>query len=252
MSLDQTKPQHQAHPKPLVFSIGLAMNDQMRRERLLALVEREFGGDKGRLTRVLTSRGMTKGRVSQLFDERQPFGERAAENLARKLGKVADYFTYPSFEDRGSSASEPPAFYRASPQGQGGRLKVTEVLRAAPDGRLMSHESGAALGFVELFELAPGAVAFRVRGDGLAPAIEDGEFLIVTPGAGCSPGQKIILELVDGSRLCKRLLFQRDDAVVVSDLASRQQATLQASEVRTMSPVRAVYSADHWRPPTDA
>lgn len=34
----------------------------------------------------------TKGRVSQLFDERQPFGERAASSLAQRLGLPADYF----------------------------------------------------------------------------------------------------------------------------------------------------------------
>lgn len=36
--------------------------------------------------------GLTHGRVSQLFDERQPFGEAAARNLAERLGLAPDYF----------------------------------------------------------------------------------------------------------------------------------------------------------------
>lgn len=34
----------------------------------------------------------TKGRVSQFFDENQPFGERAAKSIAQRLGLPEDFF----------------------------------------------------------------------------------------------------------------------------------------------------------------
>jgi hypothetical protein len=47
---------------------------------------------KGSREVLMKRTGLTKGRVSQLFDENQPFGELAARNLAEKLGLASDYF----------------------------------------------------------------------------------------------------------------------------------------------------------------
>lgn len=49
--------------------------------------------------------GLTKGRVSQLFDESQPFGELAARNLAEKLGLAQDYFERPVTAAGGNTLS---------------------------------------------------------------------------------------------------------------------------------------------------
>lgn len=37
---------------------------------------------------------LTKGRVTQLFDETEPFGERAAKSLGERFGLGADYFLH--------------------------------------------------------------------------------------------------------------------------------------------------------------
>ena len=67
------------------------MADQDRRRRLVAYLERKLGGDRS----VLIKRsGLTQGRISQLFDPRQSFGERSASGLATRLGLPADYFEH--------------------------------------------------------------------------------------------------------------------------------------------------------------
>lgn len=66
------------------------MRDATRRRRFIAwFQEKPCKGDREKLI-ALT--GYTKGRISQLFDENQPFGERAASNLAEKLNLRPDYF----------------------------------------------------------------------------------------------------------------------------------------------------------------
>lgn len=61
-----------------------------RRARFIAYFQ---GGPlKGSREKLMQRTGLTKGRVSQLFDEGQPFGELAARNLAEKLGLAPDHF----------------------------------------------------------------------------------------------------------------------------------------------------------------
>lgn len=65
------------------------MRDDERRQRFVDYFQRELKGDRARL---MAKTGLTKGRVSQLFKEDQPFGEKAAAALAEKLGLPGDYF----------------------------------------------------------------------------------------------------------------------------------------------------------------
>lgn len=82
-----------------MFSIPFAMRDDRRRARFVAWFLQTYKEDsafaRARFMADSARRGdpaYTKGRVSQLFDERQPFGERAAASLAQRFGLPADYF----------------------------------------------------------------------------------------------------------------------------------------------------------------
>lgn len=64
--------------------------DSERRARFVAWFEGPpLRGDRDRLMKLT---GYTKGRVSQFFDEKQPFGQVAARNLAIKVGLPPDAF----------------------------------------------------------------------------------------------------------------------------------------------------------------
>jgi hypothetical protein len=102
-SLEHSKPFGQAFPKPKVFSIGLMEN--RRRDRFIAY----FNGPplKGDRELLIRKSGYTKGRISQFFDDEQPFGERAARALAERLGLSPDYF-----ERDPAQAPKPAMAYR--------------------------------------------------------------------------------------------------------------------------------------------
>lgn len=77
------------------------MRDDQRRARFIAWFLKTYGEDsaiaRARFMADSARRGeqaYTKGRVSQLFDERQPFGERAASSLAQRFGLPADHFEH--------------------------------------------------------------------------------------------------------------------------------------------------------------
>ena len=61
----------------------------LRRSKLQHLLASRFAGDRGRF---LTASGLTKGRLSQLLDPEQPFGDNAARNLEERLHLPEGYF----------------------------------------------------------------------------------------------------------------------------------------------------------------
>ena len=61
----------------------------LRRRKLQDLLSRQFKGDRGAF---LKASGLTKGRLSQLLDPSQPFGDVAARNLEERLHLDAGYF----------------------------------------------------------------------------------------------------------------------------------------------------------------
>jgi len=61
----------------------------LRRSKLRHLLEVQFKGDMGAF---LKKSGLTKGRLSQLLDPSEPFGDVAARNLAERLQLPPGYF----------------------------------------------------------------------------------------------------------------------------------------------------------------
>lgn len=61
----------------------------LRRYKLQHLLATRFGGSRGAF---LSESGLTKGRLTQLLDPNQPFGDVAARNLEDRLQLEPGYF----------------------------------------------------------------------------------------------------------------------------------------------------------------
>lgn len=61
----------------------------LRRHKLRALLEHQLKGDRGAF---LKKSGLTKGRLTQLLDPSEPFGDVAARNLEVRLSLDPGYF----------------------------------------------------------------------------------------------------------------------------------------------------------------
>lgn len=75
-----------------------------RRAALRQYLAERLRGDRATLIR---RSGLTKGRIAQLLGDEGPFGERAARDLAVRLGLPANYF------DRAADGPEAPPLDRA-------------------------------------------------------------------------------------------------------------------------------------------
>lgn len=84
------------------------MSDATRRATFLAYFNDALKGDRELLTKRTR---LSKGRITQIFDEREPFGERAAINLAKRLRLEADHFLRGVLPD----SADGPAKVEAAP-----------------------------------------------------------------------------------------------------------------------------------------
>ena len=103
-SLDDSKPNRQGFSKPWVFMLSLTMDDltQHRKKRLEMLIASPpYNGDR---TAFIKKAQLSKGRISQLLDSNESFGERSARALAERL-ELSD----PRWFDKGTLA-EPVAW----------------------------------------------------------------------------------------------------------------------------------------------
>lgn len=127
-SLGQPKPNWQVEAKRLRFSIRLPMKDAERRARFVAWFERVLKNNRAELMRRT---GLTKGRVAQLVDSNQPFGERAAARLAIKLRLPEDYFERAD-EDKQAPPPPPTGFADRRRPPSESEWAMLEAIRAFP------------------------------------------------------------------------------------------------------------------------
>lgn len=162
-----------------------------------------MSGDREALIR---KSGLTKGRISQLLDPGQQFGERAARSLAQNLGLPAEFFNTE----------------RTAPNANTEQVKI---LGAVP--LISSVQAGA---WSEVFDpFAPGVAeewlpcpvrhgprtyAVKVRGESMRnpdgrPSYNDGDILFVDPDRSANHGDRVIVRLDDQAEATfKQLLIE--------------------------------------------
>jgi hypothetical protein len=135
------------------------MNDARRRSSFIAYFEKELKGDRARL---MKKTGLTKGRVAQFFDEKQPFGERAARNLATSLHLDPDYFLRDPVQPASTARPQAESFaqdsvlseeerllidaFRMFPHEEHDRRTVTELMMMAKAVRQQTEKALARVG----------------------------------------------------------------------------------------------------------
>jgi hypothetical protein len=148
------------------------MSDATRRTVLLRYLRDTLKGDRAML---IAKSKLTKGRITQLLDPNEPFGEKAGRSLALKLGLPGDYFDR-SEPRHGTAMKETP--HLGLPDDQRRLLRLWEPL--------FEDEKQA---FLEQLEVAHGNALKRIeeiRRRGLDKYVPDGE----VPGAFTRPAQR--------------------------------------------------------------
>lgn len=122
------------------------MKDARRRDRFLAWFLATYREDSAAArSRFMADSARTgepaytKGRVSQLFDHRQPFGERAAENVAQRFGLPLDYF------ERADGVSAPPPDLRVVSAADWDLLQEVKLVMSDNELERLHHQAALLL-----------------------------------------------------------------------------------------------------------
>ena len=180
---------------------------QHRKARLRTLIDSPaYGGSQASFAKAA---GLTEGRVSQLLDPNQSFGERAARNIASELRLADRYFE----EGFGFSSAmqvqsnvEPALELKKSR-----RVPITGSVRGGDDGYLVQDTTPD--GWVEYWTGDPQAYALRIKGDSMHPRYRAGEFVVVTPSIEAQPGRDVVVKLHNGKCLLKEFNWIRGDEI---------------------------------------
>lgn len=109
--------------------------DAARRRRFKAWYAKTYGSKSDprasfiRDSALTTGSPLSKGRVTQLFDEDEPFGEKAATALARRLGLDPDVFLK---DDEQGPPPKPPADFSDPEPGDSGFAQLARDLPLIP------------------------------------------------------------------------------------------------------------------------
>ena len=68
------------------------------------------------------------------------------------------------------------------------------------------------------------------------------------PNGTVSPGEYVLVALVDGRKMVKELLFQRADSIALISVNGDRRLTLDATQVEFVQPVAAIVPPSKWRP----
>lgn len=143
-SLDSSGLGCQAFSRPGPFSIGSTVKEH-RRARFQELLDSRFRGDRKALMRAT---GLTKGRVSQLLDPNEPFGDNAAQRLVEKLSLPENYFDVPPAVDvplplSGDALQVALAYEKMTPAE---KMRLDRLMAAAMDVPLVQQDVPRNLG----------------------------------------------------------------------------------------------------------
>lgn len=89
------------------------------------------------------------------------------------------------------------------------------------------------------FEMA-GEHLLRMRGHQMAPAIRDGWFVVVSPGAALAVGEYVSVVLHTGERLVRELLSHGADAIELATVNGRLERTIAVEEIAHIHAVSAI------------
>jgi phage repressor protein C with HTH and peptisase S24 domain len=130
---------------------------------------------------------------------------------------------------------------------QPGMAKVTAVARVGEEGFFDEERfKGDTGGWVPAFSETH-TYAVRIKGDGLAPAIENGVYLLVEPGAPVHNGERVLVNFKDGRKAIRKLLYERGGDLAVMLVTGGAQHTIEAAEVESVHPIFGIIEASRWR-----
>jgi len=212
-------------------------NDNTRRAEFLAYFKDKLNSDR----QVILDSGISKGRVTQYFDESEPFGELAARNLEKRLsvqlGTVFTSLRVANPEAKGANSL-------------GGAIPVVGSAQLGDNGHFcdLEYPVGHGDGSIDWPTKDPNAYALRCNGESMKPRIRHGEYVVVEPGREVMPGDEVLVKASDGRVMVKQFAYSRDGMVHLDSVnEAHPRISLYPDQVTSIQYVAGIAKNSLWR-----
>ncbi len=197
---------------------------EIRRSRLHALLTGpRFGGDR---SKFCAEADITNGRLSQLLDPKEPFGDVAAKNLAEKLALPEGYFD----RDEGSTGFGRPKSGSLSAIALDDNPDYPAVRRVAIKAQAgvsgyaveYMHDDGPPIVFRADWYKAKGfrpekMLAVRITGDSMIPNLYEGDLIVINTAQTDAKDGLAFVASYEGEIVVKRLVRDAGSWWLTSD-----------------------------------
>ncbi len=208
-------------------------NDQQRRDEFVVYFKKRYGDDR---QKFMEETGISKGRVTQYFDHGEPFGERAAAGLEKRLNLETGTI-FPSLK-----ASAPAR------RGAGG-VAVVGTAQLGDDGHFceLEYPVGHGDGHIDWRTKDANAYALRCKGESMKPRIRHGEFVVIEPNRPVTPGDEVLVRSEDGRVMVKQLAFIRDGMVHLDSVnEAHPRISIEESQVKALHYMAGIAKSALW------
>lgn len=207
-------------------SMGIGNNIRYHRDKRL----------KWTLEQLSAASGVDVGTISalELRDSKRSMYFPA---IARGLGLSLEELQMDPGEWEASTTKKSFGFYSPSETTNKNYPRVVGTAKMGDHGYYQDLDGGD--GYVE-FEAEEGAIAIRVRGDSMFPAIKDGWFVVIEPSGQPAIDEYVLLKFKDGKKMVKSLLQIKSDCYVVESVNGGQRITAMKEDLEDIRAISAV------------
>jgi SOS-response transcriptional repressor LexA len=194
-SLGSTKPKVKPYLNRRVYA--LLNMDAYRKTRLQQLIDTRYEGNQKAFGEAV---GLSKGRVSQLLDKDEPFGERAAASLVEKL-RLPDRWFDQGAGNVSNAAIGERRIPVISPVQAGNFREIVDAFAMGAGDNYLSTDS----------ECSPYTFALQVEGRSMLPDFEEGDRVIIDPDIRPHSGDFVVARNSKGGATFKKYRIRGSD-----------------------------------------
>lgn len=154
--------------------------------------------------------GLNDRQLSQMLNGYRPLNLEYAVRLSDYLGTELAKELWENFPRLLRERSIALEAGRIITTGRVRGVPVVELAEPGPDGRWVAQTVRGIEGRVMHDSTDSRAYAVKILGSNLAPRIKPGEYVVAEPGRAVSPGDEVLIQLKDGSKMVLEFLFERD------------------------------------------
>jgi phage repressor protein C with HTH and peptisase S24 domain len=183
--------------------------------------------------------------ISNMINGRKTIGEKTARKLEKCLNKPIHWIDTPQWlkalngtaqlgTNGLSSITEKPKTYK---NGNKYYPRVVGTARCGDQGYYMDLEGGD--GYLE-FDTEPGAIAIRIKGHSMHPAIREGWYVVIEPNKTPTIGEYVLAKFKDGKKMVKELIQVKTDGYLLLSVNGDERITASYEDLEDIQPITAI------------